>query len=98
MKPVVFHCEADVELTTVAKHYKCERPELGRAFLDAFRAVKEAVERQPDRFSFFEKPIRRARISGFPYKTIYEELQDCIHVLAIMHDGRAPGYWKRRLR
>ena len=26
MKPVVLHCEADVELTAVSKRYKCERP------------------------------------------------------------------------
>jgi len=67
MKPVVLHCEADAELSAVAKRYKCE------------------------------KPVRRARVPGFPYRLIYEELGDCIHVLAIMHDSREPGYWKSRL-
>jgi toxin ParE1/3/4 len=97
MKFVVLHCEADVELTAVAKRYKCERPELGRDFLDAFRATKIAIEQQPDRFSFIEKPVRSARVMGFPYKIVYEELEDCVHVIAVMHDRREPGYWKRRL-
>jgi len=97
MKPVVLHCEADVELTTAAKRYKCERPELARDFLQAFRATRDAIAEQPDRFSFVEQPVRRVRIPGFPHRIIYEELEDCIHVLAIMHPSREPGYWKSRL-
>jgi plasmid stabilization system protein ParE len=97
MKPVVLHCEADVELTAIAKRYACENPELARDFLHAFRATKDAVAKQPDRYSFIEEPVRRARIPGFPYRIVYEELQECIHVLAIMHNSREPGYWKSRL-
>jgi toxin ParE1/3/4 len=96
MKPVVLHCEADVELTAAAKHYACERAELARDFLHAFRATKDAVAQQPDRFSFLEKPVRRARIPGFPYRIVYEELEDCVQVLAVMHHSRQPGYWKKR--
>ena len=97
MKPVILHCQANVELTTAAKNYQCQRPELAADFLAAFRAAKDAIAAQPDRFSFIEKPVRRVRVSGFPYRIIYEELDDCVHVLAVMHDSRDPGYWKTRL-
>ncbi len=97
MKPLVLHCEADVELTAVAKRYACDRPELARDFLHAFRTTKDAVAMQPDRFSVIEKPVRRVRIPGVPYSIIYEELADCVHVLAIMHNSREPGYWKNRV-
>jgi plasmid stabilization system protein ParE len=97
MKPAILHCEADVELTAAAKRYACTRPELARDFLRAFRAAKDAVEKQPERFSFLEKPVRRVRISGFPYRIVYEEMDECVQVLAVMHDSREPGYWKSRL-
>jgi toxin ParE1/3/4 len=97
MKPAVLHCEANVELTTIAKRYVCDRPELARDFLRAFRVAKDAIEQQPDRFSFLNKPVRRVRIVGFPYRIVYEELDDVVHVLAVMHDSREPGYWKPRL-
>ena len=89
MKPASLHCEANVELTTTAKRYACDRPELARDFLRAFRAAKDAIEQRPDRFSYIEKPVRRVRLSGFPYRIIYEELDDCIQVLAVMQIGRA---------
>ena len=97
MKPGILHCEANVELTATAKRYACESSGLARDFLRAFRTAKNAIEQQPDRFSYIEKPVRRVRISGFPYRIIYEEFEDCVHVLAIMHDSREPGYWKSRL-
>jgi hypothetical protein len=59
--------------------------------------AKDAMAKQPDRFAFLEKPVRRVRIAGFPYRIVYEELADCVQVLAIMHDSRKPGYWKKRL-
>lgn len=97
MKPLVLHCEANVELTTAAKYYQCERPELARDFLRAYRAAQNAVQKQPSRFSFLSAPIRRCRVVGFPFKLVYEELPECIHVLAVAHDSRDPDYWKRRL-
>ena|SRR6266498_5141999 len=97
MKPIVLHCEADVELTTIAKRYKCEKPQLAHDFLRAFHATKDAIAAQPDRFSFIGEPIRRARIRGFPHRIIDEELEECIHVVAITHPSREPGYWKNRL-
>jgi toxin ParE1/3/4 len=97
MKPVVLHCEADVELTNIAKSYKCRRPELAHDFVQAFRSIKDVIGAHPDRFAFLEHPIRRTRVPGFPYRVLYEELEDCVHVIAIMHPSREPGYWRRRL-
>ncbi len=97
MKPLILHCEANVELITAVKYYQCQRTELARDFLHAFQAAQGAVQKQPERFSFLFAPVRKCRVTGFPYKLVYEELPDCIHILAIAHDGRDPDYWKHRL-
>ena len=97
MKPLILHCEANVELMTAAKYYQCQRPELARDFLHAYREAQQAVQRQPDRFSFLAAPVRKCRVAGFPFKLVYEEFPDCIHVLALAHDSRDPEYWKPRI-
>jgi len=97
MKPLVFHCEANVELTAAAKYYQCQRPDLARDFLRASRAAMDAIQAQPERFAFISAPVRRCRINGFPYRLVYEELNECSHVIAVMHESRDPYYWKNRL-
>lgn len=65
MKPLILHCEADVELVAAAKYYQCQRPELARDFLHAYRAVMDAIQQQPERFSFLSPPVRKCRVTGF---------------------------------
>jgi hypothetical protein len=40
--------------------------------------------------------VRRLPVAGFPYHLIYLPRDDAIHVLAVAHDHRRPGYWTRR--
>jgi hypothetical protein len=42
-------------------------------------------------------PIRRALFPGFPYAMIFLVADDVIHVLAVAHQHRAPGYWLYRI-
>jgi hypothetical protein len=97
MKPLAYHCEADVELVAAAKSYECQRDSLGREFLHAVHLVLAEIRRQPDRFPFFDRPARSRRVPNYPYRVVYEELEDCIHIVAVMHLSRRPGYWKKRL-
>ena len=97
MKPLILHCEANVELTATAKYYQCRSNELAHDFLAAVRSAQLAVQQAPERFPFLSNPVRARRIAGFPYRLVYEELPDCIHVLTLMHDSREPNYWKNRL-
>ena len=97
MKPVVFHCEANVELVAATKYYECQRSGLGREFLHAVHALLGRVSLNPQGFGFNVAPVRACRVGRFPYRLIYEELPDAVVVTAVMHTSREPGYWKNRL-
>ena len=100
-KPVFTEAEADLELTDAAWWYEERRSGLGRRFVDAFAATLERVARFPAAGSFVphvaaELRVRRAPIGRFPYHAIYLETPDAIHILAVAHDRRKPGYWLSR--
>ena len=97
MKPVVYHCEADVELVGAAKRYECQRDGLGKRFLHAVHFALAKIQDDPDRFPFYDEPARSCRVAGFPYRLVYEELPDAIYIVAVAHASREPGYWKSRL-
>lgn len=44
-----------------------------------------------------DPPIRRALFPRFPYAMIFLITDDVIHVLAVAHQYRAPGYWLYRI-
>ncbi len=97
MKPVAYHCEADVEVVSAAKYYRCQREELGREFLHALHLALEEIRRTPGRFPYYDRPMRSRRITGFPYRVVYEELENCIQILSVMHLSREPDYLRNRL-
>ncbi len=97
MKPVAYHCEADVEVVSAARAYRCQQEELGRRFLHALHAALEEIRQSPGRFPCYDRPMRARRVAGFPYRVVYEELEDCIHILSVMHTSREPEFLKSRL-
>lgn len=40
--------------------------------------------------------VRRLPVGRFPYHLVYAHTADVVHVLAVAHDRREPGYWSRR--
>ncbi len=97
MKPIVYHCEADVELVSAAKYYECQTEGLGRKFLHGVHIALQKIQSDPERFSYYERPTRSCRVTGFPYRLIFEALDDRICILAVAHASRESGYWRKRL-
>jgi len=97
VKPVAYHCDADIELVGAAKRYECQRDGLGKRFLRAVHFALAKVQDDPERFPVYDRPVRSCRVIGFPYRVVYEELPDAIYVVAVAHMSREPGYWKHRL-
>lgn len=42
------------------------------------------------------REIRGAVLRRFPYRVVFEELEDEVRVLAVAHKGRDPGFWLGR--
>ena len=55
-----------------------------------------AIVDLPQAWPLFEGGTRRFLLRRFPYQLIYRQRADEIEVVAVMHQRRRPGYWRRR--
>ena len=93
---LLFHPEAEAELNAAIDWYEERQPGLG---LDLAAEVLASIERAlqlPEAWSEMTPGIRRILTHRFPYGVLYAQDGMTLHVLAVMHLGRQPGYWKGR--
>lgn len=99
--PVTLHAEATAELEAAALWYHEQRDGLGLQFLAAVdRAIQHSVAWPQAGVAVEGLPaellVRRVPVARFPYYIAYLTTDDGVHVLAVSHDHRRPGYWKSR--
>ena len=100
---VRFEDEADAEYREAGRWYDAKQAGLGVEFFDEVDATVrrildfpqsgERVHRLPRELS-----VRRLAVARFPYHVVYLEPTTELRLLAIAHDRRRPGYWKKRLK
>jgi plasmid stabilization system protein ParE len=91
-----FHPEAEAELTQAMDFYEEVQRSLGEEFsLEVFAAIRGILS-YPHAWPVLEGDIRRCLVHRFPYGILYSVDGNLIHVLAVMHLHRRPGYWKDR--
>lgn len=100
-REATLHADAAAELEAAAAWYDERRAGLGLQFLAAVdrtvqraRAWPRSGVRMPEVPDDLE--VRRLPVARFPYHVVYLLLHEVIHVLAIAHDHRRPGYWTSR--
>lgn len=101
-KPLITGPEADEETEQAALWYEQQRDGLGQRFLDGVDETLDRLRRYPRAGApvphvSTDLAVRRAPVKRFPYHVIYLELVASIHILAVAHDRRRPGYWLGRL-
>jgi toxin ParE1/3/4 len=101
VKPIRFGGEAEEEFLQVASWYEDQRESLGLEFVAEVRAAQLRVQERPAAYRFVpnvpvELRARRCPIRRFPYTLIFIELTDEIRVIAVAHNRRRPGYWRKR--
>jgi plasmid stabilization system protein ParE len=95
------HADAASELEAAAIWYDERHAGLGLQFLVAIdRAVEHARAWPHSGAVVRELPrdleVRRLPVTRFPYHLVYLPGDEVIHVLAVAHNHRRPGYWKGR--
>jgi plasmid stabilization system protein ParE len=93
---VVFEPTASRELHEASDFYDLEQPGLGSDFLDAVEAALSTVAERPAAFPIHLGQTRKYVLDRFPYSILYWFDDVNVHVSAIAHHKRRPGYWDER--
>ncbi len=93
---VLFEPAASRELIEAAGFYDLEQPGLGTAFLDAVEAALLTVVDNPYAFPVLLGETRKRVVGRFPYSILCWFDGTTIHVSALAHHSRRPGYWRER--
>lgn len=100
--PIELSPEAEAELAAAILWYDNQAEGLGSAFLAEIRASTLLLANMPGAgravgMASDGTPIRQYLIPRFPFSLVYLALQHGIHVLAVAHGRRWPGFWKGRI-
>jgi toxin ParE1/3/4 len=91
------HPEAESDLREAAKYYR-ERAGvvLAQAFFAEFEHTMNMLLQHPMLGAAWLHGKRRHVMKRFPYSVVYSVAGDTIQVLAVAHQSRRPGYWRKR--
>ena len=89
---------ADLDVAAAYEWYERERAGLGLQFLDQLATTYDRIAQDPLGYQDLESGVRRALLRRFPYAVYFTVEADVAVVLAVLHMGRNPAEWQRRLR
>lgn len=99
MKSVKLRKIAKRDLREATSWYAERDADVARRFTDEVGRTLELIERFPLTGApvpgVEDRNVRRLPVHNFPYHVVFIALSDRVSVLAIAHDRRKPGYWKR---
>ncbi|MEE8524962.1 MAG: type II toxin-antitoxin system RelE/ParE family toxin [Thermoanaerobaculia bacterium] len=58
--------------------------------------IFQQIEAFPAGYPVAYKDVRRANLHRFPYAVFYHSRDNSSYVIAVCHQARHPGIWKRR--
>lgn len=96
MKLGGFHPEARAEYLAAIQRYNEIAPDLGPGLVAEVERVLEFTARMPLAGVLVMQNVRRVVLRRFPYSMFYQIVGDEIHVVAVSHHRRRPGYWRHR--
>jgi plasmid stabilization system protein ParE len=98
MRDVTVDPAAIQDIAEASGYYNREREGLGKIFREYVKTAIKQIAKQPHLYVYIAKPYRGYFLDKFPFTVYYRETEDGIHILAVLHQRRHPGYWKDRLK
>ena len=87
---------AVIEILEAYDWYELQREGLGMEFLQELKKIYTTLQRNPDTYSYYEKPVRQGKVKRFPYTVVYEIFDDTIVVYSVFMFKQDPS--KKRTR
>lgn len=93
-----FHVEARVEFLEAVSRYEAEVAGLGARFVAELERCIELLLGAPLIGAPLGRKLRCFPLDdGFPFSLVYAVRGDVLLLVAVAHQSRKPGYWKRRV-
>jgi toxin ParE1/3/4 len=94
--PVIFIPSATLDMIEAADYLDTQLEGFGDIFLEDVTTATEIISEFPECASVSRGSTRRKVLLRFPYSLLYRINANGIHILAVAHNRRKPGYWIRR--
>ena len=94
--PIKFSPQARAEFKDGEAYYEQQVLGLGGCFRTEVREALVRIRRWPLAAPLERGDVRRMVLSRFPYKILYSIEPDCLYIIALAHQHRAPAYWADR--
>jgi len=97
MLELIFHPDTADEIKHAYDWYQRQMEGLGEDFIEELESACQAIVQLPETWPKYTRHCRRFLLRKFPFSVVYTANDDSVFVLAVMHNSRRPGYWKKRL-
>lgn len=94
---LIWNDGARLELIEAASYYGQIDDELSGRFGAAMEAATLRICSNPYMHRRFKGEMRKVRVERFPYALVYRIEENGLHLVAVMHLNRKPGYWQGRV-
>lgn len=74
---------ATLEIIEAHDWYEMQREGLGAEFLLELEFFFSTLQRNPDTYSYYEKPVRQGTLDRFPYTVVYEAFNEVIVIYSV---------------
>ncbi|MGM0489578.1 MAG: type II toxin-antitoxin system RelE/ParE family toxin, partial [Planctomycetota bacterium] len=96
-QPIEFDADARAEFDEAFNWYAQRSVAAAIGFVSAVDVAIESILADPNRFVHTYAGCQVCRLKRYRYCVVYYQTDVTIHVVAIAHAKRRPGYWHNRI-